>query len=128
MQLIVTRLFDGASSLALLSTLLETLEQYGGLPRLDNVAKLVFFIANKVSIFQGVCTGVTIQLKENRAPFVFGIHCMSHHTNLAVQTLLQVPLVSWIEELLQRLYSFFSHSPKRNQKLANLANIVETAS
>jgi hypothetical protein len=40
-QLVVTRLFDGASSSALLSTLLETLEQYGGLPRLDIAAKLV---------------------------------------------------------------------------------------
>ena len=34
--------------------------------------------------------------------------------------------MSWIEELLQGLHSFFSHSPKCNQELANLANIVET--
>jgi hypothetical protein len=51
---------------------------------------------------------------------------MNHRTDPLVQTLLQVPLVMRIEELLQSLYSFFSHSPKRNQELADLANIVET--
>jgi hypothetical protein len=127
-HLVVTRLFDGASSSTMLSTLLETLEQYGGLVRPDIAAKLVSFGADGVSVFQGVRTGVTVQLKENHAPFVFGMHCMSHRTNLAVQTLSQVPLVTRIEELLQGLYSFFLHSPKRNQELADLANIVETAS
>jgi hypothetical protein len=125
--LLVTRLYDGASSVTLLTTLLETLEQYGGLPRPDIAAKLVSFGADGVSVFQGVRTGVTVQLKEHHAPFLSGMHCMSHRTNLAVQTLSQVPLVMRIEELLQSLYSFFSHSPKRNQELADLANIVETA-
>ena len=68
-----------------------------------------------------------MQLKDNHAPFLYGMHCMSHMTNLTVQSLSQVPLVMRIEELLQSLYSFFSHSPKRNQELADLANIVETA-
>lgn len=102
-QLVVTRLFDGASSSTLLSTLLETLEQYGGLVRPEIAAKLVSFGADGVSVFQGVRTGVTVQLKDNHAPFVSGMHCMSHRTNLAVQTLSQVPLVTRIEELLQGL-------------------------
>ena len=58
---------------------------------------------------------------------MYGMHCMSHKTNLAMQTLSQVPLVMRIKELLQSLHSFFSHSPKRNQELADLANIIETA-
>jgi hypothetical protein len=110
--LLVTRLYDGASSAILLATLLDTLEQYGGLPCPDIASKLVSFGANGVSVFQGVRTGVTVQLKEHHAPLVSGMHCMSHRTNLAVQTLSQVPLVMRIEELLQSLYSFFSHSPK----------------
>jgi hypothetical protein len=47
-----------------------------------------------------VRTGVTVQLKENHSPFVLEMHCMSHRTNLAVQTLLQLPLVAWIEVML----------------------------
>jgi hypothetical protein len=113
-QLLVTRLYDGASSANLLSTLLEAMEAYGGLPPSEIAGKLISFGADRVSMFQGVRTGVTVQLKDSHAPFVMGIHCMSHRTNLAVQTLLQVPLVAWIEDMLQSLYSFFSHSPKRN--------------
>jgi hypothetical protein len=125
--LLVTRLYNGASSATMLKTLLETLEQYGGLPGPEIAAKFVSFGGNGVSVFQGVRTGVTIQLKEKHAPFVYGMHCMSHRTNLAVQTLSQVPLVMRIEELLLSLYSFFSHSRKKNQDLADLANIMETA-
>jgi hypothetical protein len=67
--LVVTRFYDGASSTTLLATLLETLEQYGGLPHHDIVAKLVSFRADGVSGFQGVRTGVLVQLKEYHAPF-----------------------------------------------------------
>jgi hypothetical protein len=123
----VTRLYDGASSANLLSTLLEAMEAYGGLPPSEIAGKLISFGADGVSVFQGVRTGVIVQLKDSHAPFVMEIHCMSHRTNLVVQTLSQVPLVARIEDMLQSLYSFFSHSPKRNQELANLANIVETA-
>jgi hypothetical protein len=126
-QLLVTRLYDGASLANLLSTLLEAMEAYGGLPPSEIAGKLISFGADGVSVFQGVRTRVTVQLKDSHVPFVMGIHCMSHRTNLAVQTLSQVPLVARIEDMLQSLYSFFSHSPKRNQELADLANIVETA-
>jgi hypothetical protein len=98
----------------------------GGCPALT-LLQNVSFGTDGVSVFQGVRTGVTVQLKEHHVPFVSGMHCMSHRTNLTIQTLSQVPLVMRIEELLQSLYSFFSHSPKQNQELADLANIVETA-
>jgi hypothetical protein len=94
--LLVTRLYDGASS----ANMLETVEKYGGLPRPEITARLVFFGADGVSVFQGTCTGVIVQLKENHTPFVSGMHCMSHRANLAVQTLSQVSLVTRIEELL----------------------------
>jgi hypothetical protein len=41
--LLVTRLYDGASSATLLATLLETLKQYGGLPRPGIATKFPFF-------------------------------------------------------------------------------------
>jgi hypothetical protein len=86
-QLLVTRLYDGASSANFLSTLLEAMKAYGGLPPLEIAGKLISFSADGVSVFQGVRTGMTVQLKDNHAPFVMGIHYMSHRTNLAVQTL-----------------------------------------
>jgi hypothetical protein len=55
--LVVTRLYDGASFATMLKTLLEILEQYGGLSSLDIAAKLVSFGADGVSVFQGVRTG-----------------------------------------------------------------------
>jgi hypothetical protein len=94
------RHYDGASSANLLSTLLKAMEAYSGLPPSEIAKKLISFGANGVLVFQGVRTGVTVQLKENHSPFVLEMHCMSHRTNLAVQTLLQLPLVAWIEVML----------------------------
>jgi len=69
---------------------------------------------------------VTIQLKEENAPFMIGVHCMSHGTNLAVQTLFKMGIVRKIEDVLQSLYTYFSHSPKKTQKFVDLVDIVET--
>jgi hypothetical protein len=49
--LLVTRLYDGASSAMMLKTLLETLEQYGGLHGPEIAAKFVSFGADGVSVF-----------------------------------------------------------------------------
>ncbi len=51
---------------------------------------------------------------------------MVHRTNLVVQTLSNLPLVSCIENLLQYLYGYFSHSPKRHLKCTKMAKIMET--
>jgi hypothetical protein len=37
---------------------------------------------------------------------------MVHQTNLSIQTLLELPLVVWIENLVQCLYFYFAHSLK----------------
>jgi hypothetical protein len=41
-----------------------------------------------------------------------GVHYMTHHTNLVVRTLLGLPLVIHLENLLQCLYSYFSFISK----------------
>lgn len=51
-----------------------------------------------------------------------GSHCMR---NLALQTLSKLMLVAKIKDLLQSLYTCFSHSNKRCQELANVANIMK---
>jgi hypothetical protein len=59
----------------------------GGVPRNQIAEKLICFGANGVNVFQGTKSGVTKQIKENYAPHSIGVHCMSHRTNLVVQTL-----------------------------------------
>jgi hypothetical protein len=51
---------------------------------------------------------------------------MSHCTNLVVQTFLKLAFVGKIEDVLQSLYAYISHNPKRIQEFVELANVVET--
>jgi hypothetical protein len=51
---------------------------------------------------------------------------MVHRTNLVVQTFSNLPLVFRIESLLQCIYVYFSHSPKRHLEFAKLVEIMET--
>jgi len=88
-------------------------------------SKLITFGVNKVNVFQGVRTRVTIQLKDQNVPFMTGIHCMTHCTNLVVQTLLNLAIVRKFEDVLKNLYSYFSHNPKRTQEFIKLTNILE---
>jgi hypothetical protein len=85
----------------------------GGLSEGDLVAKLVFFGADGVTIFQGLKTRVTMQLIKKHAPFVTRIHRMAHRCNLAIQSFFPLPLVVKIKGLLQGMYVYFSHYPKR---------------
>lgn len=59
------------------------------------------------SVFQGNRSVVTTQIRESVVPFLFGVYSMAHRTNLAVQVLSKLPLVSGLEKLLQSLYIFF---------------------
>jgi hypothetical protein len=52
-------------------------------------------------------------MKKNVAPFMMGIHCFIHQINLDVLVLSKLRLVVQLEALLQALYGFFSHSPKK---------------
>jgi hypothetical protein len=53
---------------------------------------------------------------------------MAHRTNLAIQTFSNVPLLFHIENLLQCLYGYFNHNPKRHLKFTKLVEIMETKS
>jgi hypothetical protein len=64
--------------------------------------------------------------KNDFSLHIKGIHCVSHHTNLIVQTLSRLPFVFRIESLLQSLYMFFLHSPKKHIKFTNLAQLLHT--
>jgi hypothetical protein len=50
----------------------------------------------------------------------------SHKTNLAVETLSVLPVVSLIEDLLQDVYTFFCKSPKKHLAFVKLAEMMDT--
>jgi hypothetical protein len=57
---------------------------------------------------------------------MINVHCMSHHTNLVVQTLFELSIVGKIEDVLKWLYAFFFHNQKIIHEYVELINIVET--
>jgi hypothetical protein len=54
------------------------------------------------------------------------VHCMAHKTNLVVEPLSNLPVVSKIESLCKNIHNYFSHLPKRHLEFTKLAEIVET--
>lgn len=110
---VLKRITDGSTSNNLKHEIVESFIEIGGLSW-DELGNKV------VSIFQGVRTGVTMQLKNKDRPFIIGIHCMSHHT------LSKLVIMHNIDDLLQSLYGHFSHSPKHHQELVEAIDIVET--
>jgi hypothetical protein len=78
---------------------MEALTIKGGMLRDQVVNKLLNFGTNGVNVFQGTKYGVTKQICDDYASFSIGVHCMAHHTNIAMQTL-------------QTLHAYFAHSPK----------------
>jgi hypothetical protein len=53
-----------------------------------------------MNVFQGVRTSVTIQLNDQIASFMIGVHCMSHDTNLTIQTFCKMGIVGKIKDVL----------------------------
>jgi hypothetical protein len=58
-------------------------------------------------------------MRIEQAPYLIGIHYMAHKTNLVVQSLSTMPMVSKLENLLQALYGFFL--PPQNTILNSLS-------
>lgn len=114
-----------ASSANLTQVITDALRVRGGLSRQEVSSKLVSFGADGASVFQGVRTGVTRQLQEKHAPFVAGVHCMSHRVDLALKTLSKMPIVSNVEDLLQVTHAYFAHSSKRHHEFTKLAVLMD---
>jgi len=91
----------------------------------DIAIKLVCFGANGISTFQGLRFEVRVQIQQQYVPFVISVHCTAHQTKFAIQNLFNLPLVFCIENLLQCLYGYFNHSPKRHFEFTKLAKIME---
>jgi hypothetical protein len=81
---------------------------FGQMSKIDIANKVVYFGANGAKVFQGLETGVTIQLVNKYCPFVVGIHSMAHWCNLVVQTLSSLTLVTKIEGLFFSMYTYYN--------------------
>ncbi len=102
----------------------KILGDFGGLGLEDLVWNLVSIDCNSSSIFQGHKTRVTQQFKEKAAPFVTKVHCFAHTTNFTVITLLDVPLVYWLELFLQNIYAFSTHSLKKIAEFQKMVDLL----
>jgi hypothetical protein len=56
---------------------------------------------------------------------MLGVHCVAHQTNLVVQTLSKLLLVSKIEIMLQSIYTYYYLSPKRHLDRCKLGKFLE---
>jgi hypothetical protein len=63
---------------------------------------------------------------QKYAPYLSGVHCMTHCTNLVVAMLSSLRLVSKVESLLARMYNYFARSPKRHLEFCKLVEILES--
>jgi hypothetical protein len=83
------------------------------------------FVSNGVNVFQVMRHGVIRQIQDKFVLHLEGIHYMTHHTNLVVETLFQIPIVKHIKDLFKSFYSFFFHNPKRHLEFLKLANLMK---
>jgi len=72
-----------ATSYNIFGLLLKTLARFGVLKMEELVEKVVNMGCDDSSIFQGHQINV-LQFKEGVAPFLNGVHCFTHKTNLVV--------------------------------------------
>jgi len=101
-------------------------EGFGGLSDHDLATKVKCCGANGVATFRGIKIRVATQLREKSSPFCIFVHCVFHKTNLTTFTFSNLPIVVNIEILLVGVYTYFSHSPKRNLERSKLVEIMET--
>jgi hypothetical protein len=122
----LSRLTEGNGASAVKESIITSLHWHGRIEDKVLAARLVCFRADGVSVFQGCRSGITQQLRDQDAPFLLGVHCMAHRTNLTVEPLSNLPVVSKLESLCQSLYTCFIMSSKKHLEFQKLADIVET--
>jgi hypothetical protein len=100
---------------------MQTLMHERGLMKFLIGKRLMTFGVDGVFVFQDIRSSVIIQIVDGWAPHFMGVHCMAHITNLVVQTLSHLQMVSRIEGLFQTLHNYFSKSLKRHLEFMKFA-------
>ena len=117
---------DGATSNNLTTVIMDALSMGGGVSDAEIAERLLYFGVDGVSSFQGLKTGVTVQIKSKYAPFVIGVHCCAHRLNLAAQSLSSNTVMHSVEEVLRTTHKYFAYSPKKAAEFKALAQQLES--
>ena len=106
--------------------LINALREVGGLKDVQIQEKLLCFGTNGATIFHGVKVGITVQLQREFAPFLIGVHCSNHKTNLTMHAVSKTVIVSKAESLLSTFHVYFFKSSKKSLEFSKTAKIIET--
>jgi hypothetical protein len=117
---------NGATSDSLTKVIMSALTVNCTLDGAAVASKLLCFGADGVAAFQGRHNGVTKQIIEQHGPFAMGMHCCGHRLQLCAKSLLQLDLLSTIEDLLMKSHAYFNHSPKKVTEFRSLAQLLDT--
>lgn len=82
---------------------------------------IVSFNEDGAMVFQGVCNRVTMQLQQEICLFMVGMHCMAHHTNLAMQTFQVICYLQSLRLYYTTKYIYFSNSLKYHVEYQRVA-------
>jgi len=119
---------DGDSTTAnkFTTVIMSTVIACVGVIDVDISEKMLCFRADGVNTFQGLETGVTIQIKEKFAPFATGVHCCAHCLNLATQFLSSLTVMHAVEEVFCSTHTYFTHSLKKVAEFKALSQQLES--
>jgi hypothetical protein len=68
----------------------------------------IYFGVDGASFVSGCDIGVMSQLRDKHVPYMMGQHSMAHMTNLIVQLLSNLPMVTKLEDFFTRILFNFS--------------------
>jgi hypothetical protein len=118
------RLTEGSNAAHITKVIVNAVVRDGGLAVQDIRERLVYFGSDRASVLQGKWNGVVVQIQGMHAPHCQGMHCVAHRTDLDVEVLSELNMISTIEKLLKKLHSYFSKSPKQHVELEKLSELL----
>ncbi len=72
---------------------------------------LIYFGVDGAFFFLGYDIGAMSQLKDKHVPYMMGQHSMAHRTNLVVQVLSNLPMVTKLEDCFSHYIQVFFNFP-----------------
>ncbi len=78
------KILDGGMFDNLIVVIIHSLVIFGGMLETNIANKVLCFGVDNVIVFQGLKTGVIVQLINKHYPFIVRIHRMTHQCNLVV--------------------------------------------
>lgn len=111
-ELFVMLLYNNKAMLLREQMVVDQFKEVG----VDISRKLWLMASDGASVMTGKNNGTAKRLQGHN-PFMINIHCVAHRVPLATQAILDDGDVSFMEDVLTSVYSWFSRSPARYEKL-----------